>query len=302
MTAVAPGFFRGKHLVIFGAGYLGEAVARAAAEQGAVVTALTRNPAKVSGLAAAGCDVVIDELSAESWHAKIRGPVDFALDCVSSGGGGIEGYRRSYVEGMRSILSWARKGRNVGTLVYTGSTSVYPDFGGSRVDETTPIGDSVGTPAVLFEAEQLLRAGAGGACARWFILRLAGLYGPGRHHLLDQVRRGEAEMAGRGDHFLNLIHRDDVTAAILAAFAAPAGIANEVLNVVDDVPARKAEVVGWLARELKMPVPSFTGEPVSGRRPESPNRLIANSKIKELLGWRPAHPDFRAGYRALLEA
>jgi uncharacterized protein YbjT (DUF2867 family) len=107
MAALAPGFFKGKHFVVFGAGYVGGAVAREAIALGARVTALTRNPMKVSALAADGCDVVIDELASAAWHGKIAGQADFVLNCVSSGGGGIEGYRRSYVEGMKSILAWA---------------------------------------------------------------------------------------------------------------------------------------------------------------------------------------------------
>lgn len=312
MPALAPDFFKGKQLVVFGAGYVGGAVAREAIALGARVTALTRNPVKVSALAAEGCDVVIDELASDDWHGKISGQADYVLNCVSSGGGGIEGYRRSYVDGLRSILAWASKRGGVGTVVYTSSTSVYPQSGGARVDEAAPMGDALGTPAVLIEAENLLRnaslvatapgSATGGACARWFILRLAGIYGPGRHHLLDQLRAGETEIGGRGAHRLNLIHRDDIVAAIIAAFAAPTSVANEIFNVADDGAVPKSELVGWLAQRLGRAAPVFTGEAVAGRRAQTPDRVIANDKIKAVLGWRPRYPDFRAGYRALLEA
>lgn len=302
MTALAPGFFKGKHLVVFGAGYVGGAVAAAAGGLGARVTALTRNPAKVSALVAEGCEVVIDELAADTWHGKISARADFVLNCVSSGGGGIEGYRRSYVDGMRSILAWAAKRNGVGTLVYTSSTSVYPQSGGMSVDESAPIAESVGAPAVLLEAENLLRATTSVACARWFILRLAGIYGPQRHHLLDQLRAGETEIGGRGDYRLNLIHRDDIVSAVLAALTAPEKIANEIFNVADDGAASKAEVAAWLAQKIGCPAPRFTGEATAGRRAETPDRVIANGKIKTVLGWRPCYADFRAGYQPLLEA
>lgn len=308
MAALAPAFFKGKHFVVFGAGYVGGAVAGEAARLGARVTALTRNPAKVSALAAVGCDVVIDELASDAWHGKILDRADFVLNCVSAGGGGIEGYRRSYVEGMQSILAWARKRGGAGTVVYTSSTSVYPQSGGVRVDEASPVGDAVGTSGILVEAENLLRDTtlavdeAGRVCARWFILRLAGIYGPGRHHLLDQLRAGETEIAGRGEQRLNLVHRDDIVAAVLAAFSAPAETANEIFNVADDGAAPKSEVVGWLAQQLGRAAPVFNGETVSVRRAQVPDRVIANDKTKAVLGWSPRYPDFRAGYRALLEA
>lgn len=302
MTALAPGFFKGKSLVVFGAGYVGGAVAAAAGALGARVTALTRNPAKVSKLAAEACDVVIDELASDAWHAKIGVRPDYVLNCVSSGGGGIEGYRRSYVDGMRSILAWAEKRGGVGTIVYTSSTSVYPQSGGARVDENAPITEAIGTPAVLFEAENLLRTASPSVCARWFVLRLAGIYGPQRHHLLDQLRAGETELGGRGDHRLNLIHRDDIVAAVLAAFAAPEKIANETFNVADDGAVSKAEVAAWLAQKIGRPAPRFTGEATASRRAVTPDRVISNDKIKTVLGWRPRYGDFRAGYRRLLEA
>jgi len=300
MTTHAPEIFRGKRLVIFGAGYVGSAVAREAVKLGLLVTALTRNPARVSELAADGCEVVIDELASDAWHKKIPGGADYMLDCVSSGGGGIEGYLRSYVEGMQSILAWAGAFGGVGTLLYTSSTSVYPQSGGARVDEAASTDGAGDTARILLKAEALLREASPETLCRWFIFRLAGIYGPERHHLLDQLRAGETEFSGRGEHRLNLIHRDDIVAAIFSAFAAPPEQANQIFNLADDVAAPKSDVVNWLAARLGCAAPRFTGASVVIRRPVTPDRVIANDKIKAALGWCPRYPDFRAGYDALL--
>jgi nucleoside-diphosphate-sugar epimerase len=302
MAIVAPGIFTGKRLVVFGAGYVGGAVAREALRLGMRVTALTRNVEKAAALAANGVEAVTAELASSSWHEKIGGDADFVLNCVSSGGGGTDAYRRSYVEGMHSILDWAKSLRGVGTFIYTSSTSVYPQSGGMRVHEAVSTEGAGETAQVLLEAENLVRSASSDTWRRWFILRLAGIYGPGRHHLLDQLRAGETTLGGRGEHRLNLIHREDIVAAVLAAFAAPAEIANEIFNVTDDGASTKAEVVDWLARQLGCAEPVFNGEIVSGRRAITPDRGIANDKIKTVLGWRPRYPDFRAGYRAILEA
>jgi nucleoside-diphosphate-sugar epimerase len=133
---------------------------------------------------------------------------------------------------------------------------------------------------------------------RWFVLRLAGIYGPGRHALLEQVRSGA--VSGLGDHHLNLIHRDDIAAAVAACFGAPADIAGEIFNVADDGRARKAEVVAWLAEQLGVPLPRFTGVPAGGRRAVTPDRVIVNAKAKSMLNWRPRYPTFREGYASLL--
>jgi len=289
--------FAGKRLVIFGCGYVGRATAQWALAQGLRVTALTRNPETARGLTLLGVNAVIADLATEEWHARVEGAPDFALNCVSSGGGGIEGYRRSYVDGMASIAAWARTHGAVGTMVYTGSTSVYPQDGGAVVDETSQVGSDAERPQLLLQAEATL-SGASDSWRRWFILRLAGIYGPERHMLLEQVRSGT--VAGKGEHHLNLIHRDDAVAAIAAGFAARTNIASQVLNVADDGAARKREVVEWLAAALGVPAPAFSGEPASGRRVVTPDRVIANTRCKAVFGWSPKFSTFRDGYASLL--
>ena len=298
MRGAAHGNISGKRLVVFGCGYVGAEVARQGVARGLRVTALTRNEAKAEALRADGIEVIVADLASETWHAAIAGGADFVLNCVSSGGGGVEGARRSYVGGMNSIIAWARMRGAAGTLIYTGSTSVYPQGEGATVDENAPLATTGSERArILIEAEDRLCANEG-AWARWFVLRLAGIYGPGRHHLVEQVRAGE--VAGRGEHRLNLIYRDDIAAAIWAAFAAPSAMANEVFNLADDGAAPKAEITAWLAARLGLPPPRFSGEPTAGRREVTPDRVIVNAKAKAVLGWRPEYPSFREGYEKIL--
>lgn len=310
--------------MIFGAGYVGGAIAREGIARGMQVTALTRNAAKAEAWRALGAAVVVADVADDAWHQRIAGGADFVLNCVSSGGGGLAGYERSYLGGMKSIVAWAAARGGLGTLVYTSSTSVYPQDGGVRVDETAQTEGGGERARVLVAAEETLRSAAaqeaGGSAAprsgkwigegvrpaaaspfaRWFILRLAGIYGPGRHHLLDQVRAGE--VAGCGDHHLNLIHLEDIGAAIWAAFGAPPAIRNEILNLADDGAAAKTAITSWIAAQLGLAPPRFTGEPAAGRRAVTPDRIIANAKAKALLGWAPRYRSFREGYAPLLRA
>src|ERR1051326_3583551 len=262
MNPDAQGNFSGKHLVIFGAGYVGSEIARQALARGMRVTALTRNETKAEWLRAQGVTTVIADLAETKWHKQIRNAADFVLNCVSSGGGGLAGYEHSYFDGMKWIALWTRRRGGVGTLVYTSSTAVYPEGDGAVVDEEATTKGPSDRAKVLLKTEKLVRTEA--VVARWFILRLAGIYGPERHHLLTQVRAGS--IAGRGDYRLNLIHRDDISSAIWAAFAAPAEIRNEIFNVADDGAAPKSEITAWLASRLSVPAPQFTGEPAVGRR------------------------------------
>ena len=181
-------FLHGKRLVIFGCGYVGSAVARAAVAAGARVEALTRNPEKAAALRALGLTrVVVAELSSSDWHGQLEGGADFVVNCVSSGGG-PDGYRQSYLAGMASILAWAAQGSGpIGTMLYTSSTSVYPQGGGAVVEETVAAEGATPNGKIIRESERLLECVPSSVCGRWFVLRLAGIYGPGRHHLLDQL-------------------------------------------------------------------------------------------------------------------
>ncbi|PTY04687.1 epimerase [Opitutaceae bacterium EW11] len=301
MSDDALGIFTGKHLVVFGAGYVGGAVVGAALRCGLRVTALTRNADVASRLRAAGAATVVAELQSSAWHAELL-PADLVVNCVSSGGAGEAGYRTSYVEGMRSISRWLASRRPAEAFLYTSSTSVYPQNGGV-VDETAPTEAAAGNARILLEAEDLVRNLAAERLARRsVVLRLAGIYGPGRHYLLDQLRQGGAPFPGGGAHRLNLVYLDDIVSAVGRALAASRETF-DTFNVVDDAPTPKAEVVRWLADRIGVPYPGFSGvEAVAGRRPNPPDRAISNAKAKRVLGWSPRFSDFRAGYETILGA
>ncbi len=293
----------GKRLVIFGCGYVGSAVARTALAAGAQVEAVTRNAEKAAALRAEGLtSVVVAELASSDWHRQITSGADFVVNCVSASAPGIEGYRQSYVAGQESILAWAQAGRvPVGTLIYTSSTSVYPQGDGAVVDETAITVGASPTGAIIRESEIILEQASALVCRRWFILRLAGIYGPGRHHLLDQLQAGATVLSGLGVPHLNLIHRDDIVSAIMAGLEAPAVLGNEIFNVTDNQPARRAEVGVWLAAQLGVAAPLFDGTLKTRRGGGlTPDRQISSQKIQQMLGWQPQFPDYRAGYRAIL--
>lgn len=298
MSSFAEENFRGKRLVIFGCGYVGSAAAARAIEQGMSVTALTRNEARAAELRRLGVRVVVAALDSTSWHDAIGTGCEFVLNCVSAASPDLEGYRQSYVGGMQSIAAWVKRGVTFGRFVYTSSTSVYPQGDGAVVDESASTEAASDRGALLLAAERLAFEAGAAARAETFVLRLAGIYGPGRHSLLEQVRGGM--VSGRGEHRLNLIYRDDIVDAIWACWSAQAGAGNTCFNLADNAPTPKSEVAAWLAQRLGVPPPQFTGEPGGTRRAVTPDRIIANGKAKSQLGWAPRHPSFRDGYATLL--
>lgn len=290
-------------VIIFGCGYVGAALAKTLLQSGVRVGGLTRNAEKAAQLKSLGLsEVIIADLSDTAWHTELSGDYTAIVNCVSSAGGGLEGYRKSYVEGQRSILKWAHD-RTIQTYLYTGSTSVYPQDGGVDVDETADTAAAPPTGQVLCESERLL-SNAADQFAAWYVLRLAGIYGPGRHYLLDMIRSGESVIAGSGDFYLNVIHRDDIVSAICTALMQPQPELSGIYNLADNQPATKTEMVTWLANKLNRPAPRFDPTQISSRLQRRggrmPSRRILNRKFCTTFDWEPKYPDFRSGYNVLL--
>ena len=101
--------------------------------------------------------------------------------------------------------------------IYTSSTSVYAQTDGSIVTEECPAEPASETSQVLVETEQLLLSAAREKRFPAVILRVAGIYGPDRGHLFKQYLLGEARLSGDGSRYMNMIHRDDVVRAVVAA-------------------------------------------------------------------------------------
>jgi nucleoside-diphosphate-sugar epimerase len=181
-------------------------------------------------------------------------------------------------------------------FVYTSSTSVYPKENGPDVlTEDLPLVGESPQAQLLIEAENLARTDVAPSCSGWIVLRLAGIYGPGRHRLLDVARSGDGGINVEMDRPINLTHRDDIVAAVFASFAAVAGQCG-IYNVADGHPATRREILAWLAAQTGRPGPrggTTEAAPVKAR-------TVDATRLRERLGWMPTYSDYRAGYAAIL--
>lgn len=289
--------------MIFGCGYAGTALARTLIKRGIRVGALTRNPERAAELRDMGvAEVLVGDLDGTSWMDELGQSYESMVNCVSSAGGGLDGYRKSYVEGQQRILEWADT-QKICSYLYTSSSSVYAQDNGVWVDEAADTSAAPPTGKVLLESERLIEKQAH-LFESWYVLRLSGIYGPGRHFLLNQLEGGGEVIPGRGDYHMNMIHLDDIVSAMLSALSgkAPSGI----YNICDDEPATKETVLEYLAGQLELPVPAFDPENIPPRLKRRggcmPDRRISNRKAKAQLGWVPVYRSYKEGYAALLEA
>lgn len=295
--------WKGKRVVVFGAGYVGGRFAKHAAEQGAEVVALTRNEKTAARLKEDGVgEVIVANLHEDTWREKIMPKADLVLNTVSAAESSLEGYRISYVEGQKQVADWMAKG-DVEHFIYTSSTGVYTQTGGEWVTEGDASAGESPRAGVLIEAEGIaLKAEA----KRRSVLRLAGIYGPGRHYLLDQLRLGLRELPGDPDAYLNLIYIEDILGAIEGLSGASIPEGEDVFNVCDDSPVLKKELVEWLSEKLEIEPPAFVGSEPSAKTPfdtpKRPNRRVSNRHIKTKINGFPKCPKYTDGYSVLFDS
>ena len=276
--------------LIIGCGYVGAALGARLVREGHEVVGVRRSVAGTE-LDAAGIHALAADITVPEHLARLPRAVDWVVHCVASGGG-PEDYRRVYWEGARNILSWLADAPPA-KFIYTSSTSVYGQNDGSVVTESSPAEPVAETARILASTERLFldAAGRGFPCV---ILRVAGIYGRGRGYWLQQFLRGEARIEGDGGRVLNMIHRDDVVGAIVAALNA--GRPGEIYNAVDDEPVSQRECLEWIAAAVGAAVPAAAAAPERKRGVTS--KRVANQKLKTELGYTFEYPTFRDGWRA----
>lgn len=292
-----------RRLVILGCGWLGRAVAEKAIRRGIEVQALTRNLSTAGSLRKLGCASVIEaDLLSQDWHSEIRPEEACVALTIGASGHSEASYRECYFEGVRAMLDWIGDARP-NSLVFTSSTSVYPQSGGQWVDESASTEGCSATAGVLRESEDLLLGWANELGVPCRILRLAGLYGPERHRLIDGVKSGVTDYSGDEASFLNLVHQSDAAEAVLLAALADVIGAAGIFNVSDGNPSTKLDILQWTAEQLKIDLPELNWKGSSLRRGRAgllPNRRIDPTRMQETFNWRPEYPSFREGYLRLL--
>jgi nucleoside-diphosphate-sugar epimerase len=283
--------------LIVGCGYVGKALGEELARRGHEVFGLTRTVEAQKEFKRIGIVPFEADITKPVDLAKLPVDFDWVVNCVSSSRGGAQDYRSVYLGGMRNLIQWLSI-RPPKKFVYTSSTSVYGQTDGSLVTEVSPTEPATETARILLEAEKVLLQAAAPSFPA-LLLRVAGIYGPGRGYWLKQFLTGEASIEGKGDRYLNMVHRDDVVGAIIAALEK--GSVREIYNVADDEPVRQIDFFQWLSKQLNKPMPpSLEPQERAERKRASTNKKISNARLKSLLRYEFKYPTFRDGFRSLL--
>jgi len=208
--------------------------------------------------------------------------------------------REVYVQGLRNVLDALPS--ETGRLIYISSTGVYGQTDGSWVDEESPCQPERDSGQICLEAEQtLLNHRLSG---RSVILRLAGIYGPGRIPYIDKIRQGEP-IAAPSAGWLNLIHVDDAASVVAAAaewVSRQADDGPHLFCVSDGQPVVRANYYREVARLIGADPPQFTDpDPASPAALRAgADRRISSDKLLSALGIQLAYPSYREGLAAIL--
>ena len=281
-------------VLIVGCGYVGLPLGKELVRQGHEVFGLRRSALAEAELKAAGIIPLHADITQPETLAKLPRDFDWVVNCTASGGGGADDYRKIYLEGNRNLISWLADAPPK-KFVFTSSTSVYGQNDGSLVTEKSPVEPEADTAQVLVEAEKLLLAEVAERQFPAIVLRVAGIYGPGRGHWFKQFLRGEARIEGDGARWLNMIHREDLIGIIIAALRD--ATLGEIFNAADCEPVSQLKFFEWLAAELKRPLPpAVPADADLWRRRGVTNKRVSNAKLQAELKYEFQFPDFRAGY------
>lgn len=285
--------------LIAGCGYVGTRLARSLLPRGPVV-GLTSTEASARRLEAGGIDACVWNLDdPESPVPREFGTPSVIYYLAPPPNGGPADPR------LKRFL--ARLPAPPARFIYMSTTGVYGDTGGALVNEDSPLNPGTERAQRRVDAEHSVRTWCVRQGVGWTILRVPGIYGPGRLPL-ERLKRGEPMIKHSEAGYSSRIHVDDLVAACLIAGAAPRAV-DRVYNVSDGNPATMTEYFERVATLAGLPPPVLVSRE-EAQRVLSPgllsylaeSRRVDSTRIREELGFAPRFANLRLGILASLPA
>lgn len=280
----------GRVVITGGAGFVGRAAVAAFAGRGVPVTVVDRHPHPDPAVRSVVGDLTENGVLGDALHGDVAGVVHLAA--ITSVLRSIEHPAATYQANValtQELLEGCRQA-GVERFIMASTNAVVGDVGQTRVDETVPLRPLTPYGATKAACEMLLSGYAGAYGMSAGALRFTNVYGPGMEHKDSFVPRmmraalagGGVQVYGDGLQRRDLVHVDDVVAAVLAAwdrrFTGTAIIgAGESVTVLDLVAAVR-QVTG-----CALPV-----EHVAAKPGEMPAVIVDIGRAREQLGYHPS--------------
>ena len=202
-------------------------------------------------------------------------------------------YKSIYYNGLKNLINTVNK-THLKRIFLVSSTSVYGQNNGSWIDEESPTEPKRFSGQILLEAEHWLISQALPAT----IIRFAGIYGPGRSHLLKKLIAGGVHTQASPPKYTNRIHRDDCSGILAHFIDLDQHQKLEACYIgVDSNPAAEWDVHHWLANQMKTSLPKAIQEAADAKQ----NKRCSNSRLLKS-GYQFKFPNYQSGYKALIQS
>lgn len=281
--------------LIVGCGYLGRRLAGALQADGDPVRGVVRSIPSAQRLADEGISALLADLDERGLPAGSTADETVYYLAPPPAQGREDQRMQRFLEGLCDSGQPRR-------ILYISTTGVYGDCGGEWVDETRPVNPGVDRAWRRWDAEQRLRRWREQTGAELVILRVAGIYGPGKLPLA-RLRKGLPMVAPEQAPWTNRIHVDDLVQACLLGMQR--GRDGEVYNACDGSPGNMADYFNRVADLAGLPRPPVIdladaeGSLSAGLRSYlGESRRLRNDKLLQELGLVLRYPDLEAGLPA----
>lgn len=270
-------------IAIIGCGYVGSAVASFWQRSAHLLTVTTTTPTKVPELEKIAQRVIVIKADNLEGLKQVIAGQDIILLCVGPSRRGVP-YLETYLETAQNLVTVLKETTPLPKqLIYTGSYAVLGDKQGAWADENASLDPSNENGEILCQTEAVLLSAASDRL-KVCILRLAGIYGPGRELIKIFKHWAGKTFAGKGEDYSNWIHLDDIVAGIELARAEQL---QGIYNLSGDRPLQTRQFLDKLFTTHHLPLITWDGSP-TGK--QSRNSRLDNQKIKAA-GLKLIHPE-----------
>lgn len=279
-------------VLIAGCGYVGLRLAEMLHEQGVTVYAIRRNPPDTHPF----IKWIKADLTDVATFPKFEEKPDVVFYCAAANGRSEQHYSGAYIFGPQHLISVLKEqDKRPDRFIYVSSTGVYSQTDGSSVDENSEAKPSYfGGQCIILGEKAVSKYAKHG-----IVVRFSGIYGPGRHRLIDNVVEGNPIDESLYEKYLNHIHLEDCAGALLhvAALEDP----EDIYIATDYQPTKRSLIYSWISKVLNKPsIPLESEQDIVVVRRGNSNKRLSNKRLVDS-GYEFKYPSYKEGYTKIME-